>query len=346
MKYRTSTKMEYKSEEVWFPLSEDILSWDDDFHELMLNDSIRMVKYEKAIKEVIKPGMNVLDVGTGTGILSLWALEAGARKVYGIDVNKDRIPQALKRIEDAGFSEKFEIFNDFSYNVKLPEKVDVIISEILGNLADNEDMTPILNHAKKTFLKENGVILPKKVETSLVPVFSKKAYNNLVSNNVKGISGNYNLDKLLLELEIKDKFNLYYDAILPKSSYLSEPKIIKTFNFENDDSEYGEKIFYKVKKDGFLTGFKGSFNAQLSDYTNLDISSDNINLRETSDCWKHCYLPISDLIKVKKGDLIEVTFSRFYPKKKLGFKQFYSWTGNIKREGELIESFSQSMREK
>ena len=52
----------------------------------MLNDSIRMTAYEKAIKEVVKPGMTVLDIGTGTGILALWALKAGAKKVYAIEL--------------------------------------------------------------------------------------------------------------------------------------------------------------------------------------------------------------------------------------------------------------------
>src|SRR3989344_5211689 len=99
-KYKTEKLMQYQSEEVWFPLSEDILSWDYDFHRLMLNDQIRMDSYEVAIKEVIKPGMTVVDIGVGTGILSLWALEAGAKRVYGIDINKKIIEKAKKRIEE------------------------------------------------------------------------------------------------------------------------------------------------------------------------------------------------------------------------------------------------------
>ena len=106
--------MKYEREQVWFPLSEDILGWDDDFQELMLRDYIRMVAYEKAIKEVVKPGMTVVDLGTGTGILALWALEAGAKKVYGIDVNKKRISQAWVRIKQSGYADKFEIFNSLS----------------------------------------------------------------------------------------------------------------------------------------------------------------------------------------------------------------------------------------
>ncbi len=45
----------------------------------MLDDQIRMAAYKNAIQEVVKPGMVVLDLGTGTGILGLWALQAGAK---------------------------------------------------------------------------------------------------------------------------------------------------------------------------------------------------------------------------------------------------------------------------
>src|SRR3989344_1447285 len=121
-KYETNPRMKYQVEQVWFPLSEDILSWDNDFHELMIRDHVRMVAYEIAIKEAVKPGMTVVDIGTGTGILALWALEAGAKKVYGIDVNAARIPQAVKRISEAGFSGRFIPINDLSYKVELPER--------------------------------------------------------------------------------------------------------------------------------------------------------------------------------------------------------------------------------
>ena len=348
MKYKTTKAMKYKSEEVWFPLSEDILGWDIDFHTLMLNDHIRMVAYENAIKEIIKPGMTVLDIGTGTGILAKWALDAGAKRVYGVDVNKNMVPLALRRIKEAGYSNKFEIFNDFSYNVKLPEKVDVIISEILGNIVDNEDMVPILEDAKKRFLKEGGIMLPKRVGAYLVPVGSEKTYLQVKNKICKGVNKKYNLNKLLSRLGIKNQFNLYYDVIIPKSKYLSNPQLAhKEFKFDGDDkSEYQIKKTFVIKKKGLFTGFKGYFIAKLSNNVILDISGDDIKNRKTADCWKHCYLPIENPVKVKTGDRIELTYSRFYPKNRDSlFKQCYSWNGHVKRNGKGIYLFSQNMDE-
>ena len=102
MKYKTQRNMRYQANQVWFPLSETILDWDNDFHTLILNDQLRMSAYQQAIHSVIKPGMVVADIGTGTGILAKWALEAGAKIVYGIEANSDRIPVAIQRIRKTG----------------------------------------------------------------------------------------------------------------------------------------------------------------------------------------------------------------------------------------------------
>jgi len=348
MEYKIKSKMKYGKEEVWFPLSEDILSWEGDFHTLMLNDSLRMVNYEKAIKESVKTGMIVLDLGTGTGILAKWALEAGAKKVYGIELNREAIPIAKKRIDDTEFSGKLQIFQGLSYNVNLPEKVDIIISEILGNLADNEDMVPILEDARRRFLKGRGIMLPKMVETFIVPITCDRAHSQIKNKKCKGISERYDLDCLLTKLGIKNPFNLYYDVIIPLSSYLSKPQPARNeFKFEgNDGSEYETKISFRVEKKGIFTGFKGYFVAQLSENVALDISGDDIDNRKTSDCWKHCYLPIENPFEVKVGDQIEITYARRYPKNRSShFRQYYSWKGCIKRKGKILHEFSQDMGE-
>ena len=345
--YTISPRMRYKPEQVWFPLSEDILAWDEDFHELMLRDHIRMTAYEAAIKERVKPGMAVLDLGTGTGILALWALQAGARKVYSIDVNPNRIPQALGRIENAGYKDQFQIYNALSYNVALPERVDVVVSETLGNLGDNEDMCRILNDAYTRFLKPRGFMLPSKVTTSLVPVSSECAHTQIAMKRFKGINYSYKLNDLLHKLKISNQFNLYYDAILPKSTYLSIPQSVRTFYFNGRDApEYQIKRNFQIIQPGKFTGFKGSFSADLSERVDLDISGDDISKRITSDCWKHCYLPIENTIDVQRGDDISLTYGRMYPSMPESiFRQIYFWEGKIIRGKKVIASFKQRMEE-
>lgn len=343
--YETEPKMKYQKEEVWYPLAFDIWHWERDCHVLMLNDKIRMNAYEKAIKEVVKPGMTVLDIGTGTGNLALWALEAGALKVYAIDINKEIILEANVRIKNAGFIDKFESFNALSYDVTLPEKVDVIMSEILGNLADNQEMTPILEDARQRFLKPNGVFIPSKVETFLVPVSSTAIHNQIKNGIFKNLNDNYSLDELMIRFGVKNCFNMPFNVIIPKSTYLSEPIAVKEFNFNgSDESVYKVPVIYKISKSGLLTGFKGYFIAKLSPNSVLDISSDDIEKRKTSDCWKHLYLPIETPFELERDDELHLTYQRFYPvNHNRNFMQGYRWSGLIKRSGKVVYEFSQSL---
>ena len=335
----------YKLEEVWLPFSENILEWEQDFHQLMLNDEIRMVAYKNAIQEAVNPGMFVLDLGTGTGILGLWALQAGASHLYAIDVNPDVIPSAIQTFERGGFSGKYDVFDGISYNVNLPTQVDLIISEIIGNLGDNEDFVKILTDARRRFLKKEGRMLPSSVYTKLVPVSSPKAHRQVQSKDCKGINPSYNLEDLLQRLSIKSPFNLYYDTIIPRSCYLSEPQVARRFNMDgNDQPVYEIELTFTVKVDGLFTGFKGSFVAELSNSVILDISGCDIASRTTSDSWKHCYLPVETPVEVKRGDEIYLLYSRFYPSHiDSPFRQCYQWSGTIKRHDKLINAFNQSM---
>src|SRR5690349_13868146 len=122
--YETDPRMRYAPEEVWFAASLYVESWEEDFHQLMLDDHLRMTAYEAAIKAVVRPGMAVADLGTGTGVLAQWALEAGARVVYGIEANPRIIPRALERMARAGLSERFQVLGALSFDVDLPERVD------------------------------------------------------------------------------------------------------------------------------------------------------------------------------------------------------------------------------
>jgi protein arginine N-methyltransferase 1 len=343
--YQTDPSMRYAAEEVWFAASLYLLEWEQDFHQLMLNDHIRMVAYEKAIKAVVRPGMAVADLGTGTGILAQWALEAGARVVHAIDVNEAILAEARERIARAGFADRFKSYPALSYDVTLPEKVDVLMSEILGNLADNEGMTPILNDARARFLKRGGRMLPRGAHAYLVPVAATRAHRQLEERRCRGLSERYYLDALLRRLQVGGPFDIYYDVILSGRLHLAAPTPVGHFAFDGrDEDEYTRERAFTVQGGGSFTGFKGYFKAELVEDVVLDISGDDIEGRTTSDSWKHCYLPVERPIDVRPGDVIELAYRRAHPAAADSpFRQRYSWTGCVRRGRRTLATFQNRM---
>ncbi len=333
----------YKQEEIWFPLSESILNWDENFHRLLLNARLRIDAYKNAIQEAVKPGMVVLDLGTGTGVMGLFALQAGAKHLYAIDVNSAMIEIASHTFEQNEFSGRYSVLNALSYESNLPEKVDLIISEILGSLGDNEDFVPILADARKRFLKNDGKMLPSSVCSFLVPISSVNAHQQVKSKECKSLNADYNLEILLQQLGINNPFDLYYEVVIPSKCHLSQPQIAQEFKFDgNDRATYEARLTFTVEVDGLFTGFKCFFVAHLSDSVVLDTSGDDIASNVT--CWKHGYLPIESPVEVKRGDEICLLYSRSYPNvRNSPFRQCYQWSGTIKRDGKLIGDFHQSM---
>eukprot|EP01087_Luapelamoeba_hula_P014599 TRINITY_DN430_c0_g1_i1.p1 TRINITY_DN430_c0_g1~~TRINITY_DN430_c0_g1_i1.p1 ORF type:complete len:351 (-),score=61.85 TRINITY_DN430_c0_g1_i1:151-1203(-) len=133
-------------------------------HEEMLKDEVRTGKYQAAImhNKNLFEGKVVLDVGCGTGILCMFAAQAGAARVIGIDCS-GIIKQARKIIEVNGFSDVVELIQGKVEEVELPvDKVDIIISEWMGYFLVYENMLETVIYARDKWLAPDGLIFPDK----------------------------------------------------------------------------------------------------------------------------------------------------------------------------------------
>ncbi|MCX2185256.1 50S ribosomal protein L11 methyltransferase [Streptomyces sp. SKN60] len=311
----------------------------------MLGDDLRMAAFKSAVTEAVRPGDTVLDLGTGTGILALWALEAGAAKVYGIDLNEKVLDAAVERLDAAGFADRFEPLLGLSFDLELPERVDIVVSEIMGNLADNENFSAILDDARERFLRPGGLMLPRVVDSFLVPVAAEEAHAQLTGEGPRDAGGPEAFAALLAARGAKDPCALYYDVILPVAGHLASPRLVRRYEPERPEAaptSYDVPLVYTVQRDGVLTGFKGYFAARLSETVSLDISGDDIAGRTTSDSWKHCYLPIERPVRVRRGDRIAMTLARAAGRDGSPFGQTYTWKGRVLSGTRVVAEFDHS----
>lgn len=133
-------------------------------HEEMLKDKVRTESYRNAIEnnpEAFKDKV-VLDIGCGTGVLSIFAARAGAKHVYGID-NADIVHYAREIVKKNGFESQITIIQGKVEEISLPvEKVDIIVSEWMGYFLIYESMMDTVLFARDKWLRKGGLILPDK----------------------------------------------------------------------------------------------------------------------------------------------------------------------------------------
>src|SRR5687767_15956726 len=120
-------------------------------HRWMLRDERRNEAYQRALEHVVRPGDVVLDVGAGTGILSIFAAQSGARKVYAVE--RTQVADVARRmVERNGYTERIDVIQSDLEDVAVPEKVDVIVSEWMGGLGVDENMLAPLVMARDRWL--------------------------------------------------------------------------------------------------------------------------------------------------------------------------------------------------
>ena len=108
----------------------------------------------------------VLDLGSGTAILSMFAVKAGAKHVYAVEkANVSKFSEKI--IQENGMSDKITVFHGLIEEIELPSKVDIIISEWMGYFLVYEAMLDSVLWARDKWLNEGGFLFPNKANIYL-----------------------------------------------------------------------------------------------------------------------------------------------------------------------------------
>ncbi|XP_050042080.1 histone-arginine methyltransferase CARMER isoform X1 [Dermacentor andersoni] len=135
----------------------------------MMQDYIRTSTYQRAILNNMEDFKDkvVLDVGAGSGILSFFAVQAGARKVFAVEASS-MAKHAECLVYHNKVSDKVVVIPGKIEEITLPELVDVIVSEPMGYMLFNERMLETYLHAKK-WLKPQGKMFPTRGDLHIAP---------------------------------------------------------------------------------------------------------------------------------------------------------------------------------
>ncbi|KAJ8483569.1 hypothetical protein OPV22_016054 [Ensete ventricosum] len=159
-------------------------------HEEMLKDVVRTKTYQNVIYQnsFLFKNKVVLDVGAGTGILSLFCAKAGAKHVYAVECSL-MADMAKEIVQTNGYSNVITVLKGKVEEIELPvAHVDVIISEWMGYFLLFENMLNTVLYARDKWLINNGIVLPDKASLYLTAIEDAEYKEDKIEfwNNVYG----------------------------------------------------------------------------------------------------------------------------------------------------------------
>lgn len=275
------------------------------WHFPMLADEGRNNAYNKALQKVIQATHQVLDIGTGSGLLAMMAARAGAKQITACEMNTSLAEVAERIVVKNNYSKQIKIVSKKStavdIGVDMPEKADVLVSEILDSGLLGEGVFPSIRHAKKELLKENAIIIPKSADVYGVLVQCDEMKK---THPIQDISG--------FDLSIFNEFqNLSQYAVFhsDQQSYeeLSEVFPIHSFDFynipeaRNSDKPHKKPLTITAKKDGEFQAILFWFQLHLDDEISLS-SGPNGEMKH----WGQAIFFLPKSKQIKAGDQVDL----------------------------------------
>jgi protein arginine N-methyltransferase 1 len=154
----------------------------------MITDAGRFGAYAKAIEAAVRPGNTVAEIGCGPGVFSLLACRAGARRVFAIE-SDDSIQFARQLAAANGFADRIEFYQSDSRKTQLPERVNVIVSDIRGVLPLFDHAIPAIEDARQRFLATGGIMIPQRDTLKAAVIEADEYYSRLTSPWQKSVPG-------------------------------------------------------------------------------------------------------------------------------------------------------------
>ncbi|XP_003790254.1 protein arginine N-methyltransferase 9 [Otolemur garnettii] len=307
------------------------------WHFIMLNDTKRNVTYNAAIQKAVSLGSkSVLDIGAGTGILSMFAKKAGAHSVYACELSKTMYELACDIVAANKMEEGIKLLHMKSLDIEIPkhipERVSLVVTETVDAGLFGEGIVESLIHAWEHLLLQpktkgehgncekygkvipaSAVIFGMAVECAEIRrhhrVGIKDTAGIHLPTNVKFQSPAYSSvdTEETVEPYTTEKMSRVPGGYLA----LTECFEIMTVDFNNLQelkslaTKKPDKISVPVIKEGMLDAIIVWFVLRLDDEHSLSTSPNE----ET--CWEQAVYPVQDLADywIKPGDHVMMEVS-------------------------------------
>jgi predicted RNA methylase len=254
------------------------------YHHNMLMDENRMHSFKAAISHAVKPGMKVLELGGGTGVLSFFAAQQ-ASKVYCVEFNPDMVREARRFLAMNKHGERVEVVHADAFEYLPPEPVDIVICEMIHVGMLREKQVEVIESFKRRYLARFGGPLP---------IFLPEA----VIMAVQPLQQEYDFEGFHAPIVQFQQTNVMHAGTVE----LAQPAVYSIIDFSQGvDSTFAWEGLFQVEQGGRLNSLRFITKNVLSIVEELGTTIDWLN--------HYMMLPLAEPIDVQPGDVVHVAFS-------------------------------------
>lgn len=291
----------------------------------MLADAPRMEAYVAALRRAVKPASVVLDLGCGPGVFALLACRFGARRVFAVE--PDNVIQLAREAAIAnGFEHRIEFFQKRSTEITLPERADVIISDLRGVLPWYQQHISSIVDARNRLLAPGGILIPRRDNLWAAVVEAPNRYHEIV--------GPWQSNSLDLSAATRVVTNTWRKTRIRSGELLVEPFNWATLDYyEIQSPDIGVEIQWTAARPGTAHGVAVWFDSELIDeigFSNHPGAGELI--------YGNGLFPFSRPIQVGEGDRIRVALRADFIRN----DYVWRWDTTVSSQNEKEISFKQS----
>ena len=288
----------------------------------MLADRIRHEAFRAALERAIEPGSStVADIGAGTGVLAFFARELGAREVWLYDPGP---ALALAEIVAARNGiDGLHFVAERSLDVAEPPRVDVVVAEVLGNFAYEEDVLETLRDSQR-FLRPGGTLIPASIVQRVAPVTTDRFERDLCTWRDVGFGLDWS------DAEHLTRNNMYVFAIEPADLLADSAATWDSLDFRGPiASRRSGRAAWRMQEKRAVFGFALWWDCTLAPGVVLSTSPYAPRTH-----WDQIYLPLLAPIAAEPGDEIALALESETGGDESGIE--VRWTARHQRVGRPV----------
>ncbi|GMQ06199.1 hypothetical protein CsSME_00050875 [Camellia sinensis var. sinensis] len=269
-------------------------------HEEMLKDAVRTRTYQSVIYKnpFLFKDKIVLDVGAGTGILSLFCAKAGAKHVYAVECSH-MADMAQEIVKVNGFSDVITVLKGKIEEIELPiAQVDIIVSEWMGYFLLFENMLNTVLYARDKWLVSNGVVLPDKASLYLTAIEDAEYKEDKIEfwNNVYGFDMSCIKKQSMMEPLV--------DTV-DQNQIVTNCQLLKTMDISKmapGDASFAAPFKLVAERDDYIHALVAYFDVSFTKCHKLTGFSTGPRSRATH--WKQTVLYLEDVLTICEGEAL------------------------------------------